>query len=803
MNILDDLLSILLEQVFENFNEKINKKKNTIGVKDKIENIIRKYHDEQFYFSLYNYISKNNIIEKLFYYCDKFSKSELKDNPIHKISSDFCKEYKKELGPINDRSIYTFFNEIFDCIFSYRYSLETGKSDEAIVANVKWEMLNNYNKTEQLLSCIKGQLNELDKQIKIDSQYDKKFQFIEKYNKKLFLEEKKEDNCIRLCDVYIEPRYIENEVCKNNTIECLEEFMFNDIDNNILFIVGQSAIGKSSLLCDLINKHQCSSDIIALQSRELDDEKDLISALKRKLNFTDSYFANKILILDGLDESKTIKNSNNVNGIIREFICDLQNLVPKENSIKAIITIRKEYFRFSHWKDNFENTRVIELLGFDSKQIIQFKEKYFSKKNNSDVLSKFLKSELSKKKLGIISNPMMLYMICHYGETVGGNLSKSNIYEKIFGINGSLFKNLYKDKGYHENDENIKYVYNVIQNIAYSMFAQNTYFVSSQDDKEYKKILSNKFIRYTGMLNISSDINNNSKLEFVHNSICSYYAAEYIYNQLYSIFTCENYQEKNILKIVDEVFSARNIEGEVLDFLIFFVENRDIIVKEEETQYLKRSISYILSQNCISNIENKDTILLERIHNSFNGYWKVFTLIYQKICKKNKTKFLVSYFLKNPNDSKNLARLLKNGIYNKICLQGVDLTGTDMRCVVIKDADLCYSTLNNIDMRGASLVGSKICYAKLDNANLNGADLCKVQFNGTSLKRTKMRGSVLKECKFKGAKNIYQVKFSYSNIMFINDIDKQDLQNCYVYNEFGKLKKYSEIIEGEESIEIL
>lgn len=800
MNILNKLIDILLEQVYESISGGIDRKKNAADIRNKIENIINKFCDEPFYMSLYNYILYNNIIGKLFYYCDKFTKSELNDNPIQKITDDFYKDYKKELGYINERTIYAFFNELFKCIFSYRYHLETGKSDEAIVANIKWDMNNNYNNLEHLLSCIKGQLDELYGQFKVDSQFqkDKKFQFVEKYNKKLFLEEN-DDNYIRLRDVYIEPRYKENEVCKGNAIECLEDFMFSDKDNNILFIVGQSAIGKSSLLCDLVNKYQFRNDLIVLQSRELENE-NLISALKRKLNFNDSDFANKILILDGLDESKTIKNSNNVNGIIREFICDLQNLVPKENSIKAIITIRKEYFRFSHWKDNFENTKVIELLGFDRKQIIQFKEKYFSKKKNSDVLSKFLKSELSKKKLGIISNPMMLYMICHYGETVGGNLSKSSIYEKIFGINGSLFSNLYKGKGYHGNEEDIKYVCNVIQNIAYRMFAQNIYFVSSKEDEEYEKITSHQFMRYIGMLNINSD---KSKLEFVHNSICSYYAAEYVYNQLYSIFTCENYQEKKILKIIDEVFSARNIEGEVFDFLIFFIENRDIINKEQETQYLKRSISYILSQNCIFNLENKDTILLDRIHNAFNGYWKVFTLIYKHICKNNKTQFLISNFLTNQNDSNNLARLLKNGTYNKIYLQGVDLTGIDMRCVVIPYADLCYSKLNNIDMRGASLVGSKICYAELDNANLNGADLCKVQFKGTSLKRTKMRGSVLKECKFKSAKNIYQAKFSYSNIMFINDIDEKDLQNCYVYNEFGKLKKYSEIIGGEESIEIL
>ncbi|MCH5172497.1 MAG: pentapeptide repeat-containing protein [Erysipelotrichales bacterium] len=665
-------------------------------------------------------------------------------------------------------------------------------------------MIKNYNKTEQLLSCIIGQLDEVYKEIRKDKKYygDKRFQFIEKYNRKLFLEEN-EKNYIRLRDVYIDPRYKENEVCKSNSIGCLEEFMFDDKDNNILFIVGQSAIGKSSLLCNLVDKYQFRNDIIALQSRELEDEKDLIIALKRKLSYTDSDFANKILILDGLDESKTIKNSNNVKEVLREFICDLQNLLPKENSIKAIITIRKEYFRFSHWRDSFENTRVIELLGFDGKQIIQFKEKYFNKKNNSDVLPKFLKSELPKKNLGIISNPMMLYMICHYEETVGGNLSKCSIYEKIFGINGSLFANLYKGKGYHENEEDIKYVCNVIQNIGYRMFAHNTYFVSTQDDEEYKKITNSRFIRYTGMLNINSDINDICKLEFVHNSISSYFAAEYIYNQLYSIFTCEDYKEQRILKTIDEVFSARNIEGEVLDFLIFFIENRDIIYKEQETQYLKKSISYILSQNCISSLENKKTLLIDRIHNAFNGYWKVVTILYQRICKENKTRFLLSDFLTNPNDSIYLARLLKNGTFNKLYLQGVNLNGTDMRCAVIKDADLRYSSLNNVDFRGASLVGSKICYSELENANLNGADLCKVQFNGTSLKRTKMRGSVLKECKFKGAKNIYQVKFSYSNIMFINDIDDSDLQNCYVYNKDGKLKKYFEIIEEEQNFEIL
>lgn len=140
---------------------------------------------------------------------------------------------------------------------------------------------------------------------------------------------------------------------------------------------------------------------------------------------------------------------------------------------------------------------------------------------------------------------------------------------------------------------------------------------------------------------------------------------------------------------------------------------------------------------------------------------------------------------------KNLARLLKNGAFYKLYLRGANFDGSDLRGVILKQSDLRNGSLRNVDLRGASLIGTKFNWANLENANLNGADLCKAKFANASLKRLKLRGSVLKECDFNKGKDLEEIKFSYSNIMHVKGISEEDLSNCFIYDEQGRMLHYN------------
>ena len=475
-----------------------------------------------------------------------------------------------------------------------------------------------------------------------------------------------------------------------------------------------------------------------------------------------------------------------------DFITEVQEITRKERPLKIIMTIKTEFFDLRDWKDKFDNTQVIEIQNFDKEQIKKFIQEYSKiKKKKSIYNSKIIQRGLKEKKIGIIANPMMLYMICYYGEKLGENINKALVYEKIFSKNGSLFTKAYKGKGHAEDSEIIERYYHMIEGFAFNMFKNNTDDYSGDVYLQYIK--DNNLKQFAGMT-ISAK-REGVGVEFIHSSIRHYFVAEYIYTSLIEICSNKTTKKEVVLQIIDELFSVGNLENEIFEFLKYFIETREIVKLEEENKVLLDSLEYVTKRNGIYSLEarSNEVLLLDCIHNVFNNYWKIFTQIYAIIYANNKSSFLLSNLIPSKNTWKYIARLLKNGAYNKLFLKGADFEGGDLRGAVLRECDLSFANLRNVDLRGASLIGTKFCEANLQNANLNGADLCKAKFSNASLRRLKLRGSILKECDFKKAKDISEVKFSYSNITHVKNISEESLKRCFVYDEQGKMISYADL----------
>lgn len=790
---IETLVSRIYDGALEGVEKIIMEKKVEKERKKRIENLLEELKDISFYMALDNYISTDKIIDKMIMYCDTYTSQNIEIKKIIDEMADKFLKCNEPLNYINRKYLNIFFQNLFFEIFTTRYYYKKNSNQEIIIANLKREFEIGNFKTNNHLNNIEKRVEKIYAKICQDdfALNDKRFQFLEKYNNRLFLEEDNE-KAITLKDIYVTPQYREQGEIKNNIQQYIDDFIFNQNEDNVLFIVGQPTTGKSSLLCDLISRYIFRDDIIALQLKELDESKDLISGLKSKLQCSDKDFANRILILDGFDEAKVCKNENinHIDKMCRDFIHELQSLLPSTTFFKVILTIRTDFFKLK-WKDDYEKVRVIELIEFDRKQIKEFQSKYLTKKEIAPQIVKFINRELSHKRLGIITNPMMLYMICRYEGDLSCEIDKSYIYDSIFSQNSPLFLSLYKGKGHGENREHIEKYYNIIGKIAFTMYEKRILSISEQEVKKIIPEIDNNLNRFTGMAILSKDNGEINQIEFIHSTICAYFAAKYIYSQVSSIYKLKINQKEKILEKMNEIFSCRNIEGEVWEFLQYFIIKGEICKQEKEHKVLLNAVSFVLEKNCIYSLESEgDVPLLERIHNAFNGYWKVFTTVYLQI-NKNKL-FLNNLLPDDKNIWRNLGRLLKNGSFNKIYLRGSNFSGIDLRSAILKGADISSSDLSNADMRGTSLVDAKLCNSNLDNANLNGADLCKADLQEASLKGLKIRGSVLKECKFKNNKNVYAIKFSYSNVLFVQGIREADLYNCFVYDTTGKMKTFKD-----------
>lgn len=801
MIFIDSLSEKIFNTVFDELKDTIQNESVKRSCKNELKEILKEYKDEILYDSLDKFIATNNILyyfgESVDHYLDK---SNVFFEDVKKIARQFHNSYKGQLYYFEYEYIMQIFEKLALCIFRYRYSILKLSSEETVVANMKKNFQEGNFEIIKKIKKLEDIIDELIKKMICDQSRitDKKFLFVEKFQQKLFLESNSR-NPICLKDVYVSQRYRENGEVKRNIEKCLDDFLFSQSDENILFIVGRIASGKSSLLCKLLYEYRFRNDIIALQIKDFAGSDSLMKALLDKLDCRESELADKILVLDGYDEAKVVKEKDaNINKICMDFVQAIQELVPRNKAVKVIITVRTDFFELKTWHEHYENIRVLELLNFDRKQVREFERNYSTRKKIPKPNLHFIASELNRKKIKLISNPMILYMLCHYRGELGDDLSEAAIYEKIFGRRGSMLLNLYKGKGRGEDEKVVENSYAVIKKIAFYIYKKN--YIKLPFDS-YRKCIPNSDYSFNflpGLEIIKEDNGLIKEVEFIHDSICSYYAAEYIYERLAALYNVDgSIVKEKVLETIDELFSYGNIKGQVFEFLSYFIQNRSLYCEELSKKVLAQSMEYVCERNCIYKISEYDGVnLLERIHNAFNGYWNTFMLTYSIISRENRSTLILRDMFCCNNVWKNIARLLKNGSFEKLDLRGADFTDSDLRGVILRYSNLSNSLLKNADLRGASLVGTKLCDTDLENANLNGADLCKANLRNSNIKRLRLRGSILKDCRFKGCKNISEVKFNYANLHYIEDISLNDLKKCYVFNKLGKMQKYEDFQEA-------
>ena len=789
-NIIENIIEKIMESVLGKITEKLKKTSYYLNSRNALESLVGEYKDENFYMAMDKYLSEKSIIEKMIKDIDNYAQEEVAFVNANELAEEFYKEYCSTISYFGIAYIKQFFLRLSDVVFDLRFDVQKYSEEEKIIAHNKRNIERFENRVESWKYDIARELEQIRRTISEQKSIynDKKFHFLEMYEGKLFLEE---ENAITLKDIYVMPSYKEKKEKRENLDEYLDEFMFKQNRDNVLFIVGQPSVGKSSLLADLISRYKYRNDIIAIPMKPLDGGESLLNGLRKELRCNDEDLENKILILDGFDETKIVKQKDaNINKICSDFINDLQCITRRDKSLKVIMTVKTDCFDLADWEEKYDRARVIEIQDLNKDQIKMFQQKYAAKKEISNSSNRFINRSLEKKDMSIVVNPMMLYMICHYGGKIGNNLSKALIYEKIFGKEGSLFTNIYKGKGREEERGTIEKCYNMIEKLAFDIYSNNPNKLSSDEKEMYFK--DNDLKRISGKMIRMWSEEDEVSIEFTHMSICYYFVAECIYNKLFQICENQKVEYELVLKTIDELFSFGKFEGEIFEFLMYFVKTRNLVKLEERNKILLNSLDYVLKRNCIHTLEHEnEMLLLDRVHNSFNGYWKVFIMIYSVICGEN---FSLNEIVDNKIVWKNMSRLLKNGSFHRLYLRGADFSQNDLRGAILRECDLSNANLRYVDLRGASLIGTKFCNAILDSANLNGADLCKAKFRGAQLYRVKLRGSILKECDFRNSKIINEVKFSYSNIMHVKGISEEDLKKCYVYNEQGRMICYGEFV---------
>lgn len=188
---------------------------------------------------------------------------------------------------------------------------------------------------------------------------NKKQDYIDNWNSRLFLHLDNEERPVTLADAFIMPefdycmRFGMIEFSDDDNMEDIIGKFLNYNRTSAMLILGDPGIGKTSITSWIANKYENNSDIIIIRFRDWESEeleKGLWKAIYSTLGCEKKDLKDKILIIDGYDE---IKNTKRL--LLNKFFNSLLDF----NNFKLIITSRVSYISEEHFHYAFNYYHLI------------------------------------------------------------------------------------------------------------------------------------------------------------------------------------------------------------------------------------------------------------------------------------------------------------------------------------------------------------------------------------------------------------------------------------------------------------
>ena len=385
-------------------------------------------------------------------------------------------------------------------------------------------------------------------------------EYADKWDKNVFLNDfKKRDKnagvSVKLKDIYLEahlPHYtwkMDNEPL-NDLKELLREYTINNDSKNMLIILGQPGIGKSTLITwMMVNLKEMKDDFLVYQfASDLNginwQEDHVLKKIFTTLNMKFDELENKVLILDGYDE---IDVKSDRERILNKIDLELAEMNILKN-FSLIITCRENYVY------DLKNIGCdyIVLQSWDKKQIKSFCDIYGKESKCSISETKVNKLTIKKEVFGI---PLILYMTLALNISIEKNTSIVDIYDHIFSLDRSgIYERCIKNSRYGGEHRISKVkikqqIHQISQRIAFWIFEKNSEKASiprlnyekicdavnndlSEGNETIKRdlLIGNYFKITKHYRGIGTD-----ELCFIHRSIYEYFVVVYFFESLKDI----------------------------------------------------------------------------------------------------------------------------------------------------------------------------------------------------------------------------------------------------------------------------
>lgn len=556
-------------------------------------------------------------------------------------------------------------------------------------------------------------------------QNNKKQKYIENWNSPMFLHIDNEDNPITLADAFIMPDYIlyrDGYKIDYRLDTKLSKVIHNVINyrrSTTLLIQGVPGMGKSSVVSWISNKYKENDNIIILRFRnwEYKDLKcGLLEAISNTLKCEKADIENKIVVLDGFDEIKSVSNRSSLLNSFLNDILDYENL-------KVIITSRFDYLE----ERDFKN--VVNLKPFDIIRICKFYHIITNRRLDGSKI----------KDTSIIGIPVILYMAIMSNIDITEETTRPNLYNHIFAEKGGIFDRFSNkgggyDGGAHplRNKENVKIYLKFLRKIAFDMFEENDLSIERKEDKIPKLDFQGGRISVLEFpvkhLFEKTELN----IEFIHKSIYEYFVAEYIFKVLKKNI---NESKEDFADTLGRTFKRNRLSKEIIEYLQYkFQTNSDL---KEKYRKIYETFQLMLQKGMTFHVKEKYENSMDCEINIFANMLDVLHL-WDNI-NLELSNCLCKYIKYNKRDRLNL---------KYISVEGKNEVEIDLNGVYLVDADLCYSCLQGVDFCGSNLRRAKFVNAKLSRVNLSRTDLTGVKFKDVIMSEVEFGYTSLKETEF-------------------------------------------------------
>lgn len=549
-------------------------------------------------------------------------------------------------------------------------------------------------------------------------QNDKKRDYLKNWNSRLFLDVDNDENPTFLANVFIMPdfkivkRLDRKKFSENNKMEVMISEFIKSYGNFTMLIAGVPGIGKSSIVSWMANKYKYDSRIIMLRFRDWKKnilKKSILNAICNELNCKEEDLNHRILVLDGFDEMKALKNRKE---LLNNFFRDIQTF----ENFKCIITSRLGYIENIFFFHN-----VFVLKEFNISKVDMFMKKVAGKN-----LTEKEKIELNLEVLGI---PVILYMAIMADIKIGKNPTKPELYNCIFAETGGIFDKFnFEGIGYDMGNQilrdidNIKIYLNFLREVAFKMFEKDNLELLKEEYTIPELNFKKKSIKIMEFPIKNLFENTEEKIEFIHKSIYEYFTSEHVFVSLQSVI---NQDKEKIAGMLGKLFNSNILSLEILEFLKYKINNSEL---KNTFQIINVTFQLMLQVG----MTHKTGIPYENVIdceiNVFTNMLKLLNLWEGEVIKFDKefTIFLkyLRYTMVNSNDGM------------------VDLKGMCLKEMNLSGENLCEMNLSEANLTKANLTNTNLINANLYKAILKGADLRKANLSGINLEEADLEETI-------------------------------------------------------------